>query len=84
MNWTEIKQKIQYGDKRQVADILNIPLATVYSVINRESGLNETLVRNALLAIICNREALGKRISTLVNSNSYEKENEKDSQTSII
>ncbi|MDM1093392.1 hypothetical protein [Myroides odoratimimus] len=74
MNWTEIKQKIQYGDKRQVADILRLPLATVYSVINREAGTNEAIVKNALIAIICNRDALGKRISTLINSTHYEKE----------
>lgn len=74
MNWIEIKQKIQYGDKRQVSDILNLPSATVYSVINREAGIYEPVIKNALMAIICNREALGKRISNLITTrDDYEK-----------
>lgn len=66
MNWAQIKQKIRYGDQNEVAELLNIPIRTVYSVIRRESGTTEEKIKSTLTAIIVNREQVHNSVKNIL------------------
>ncbi|GEM_PF-3036334 len=68
MEWSEIKQNLKYGDARAVAMLLDIPTATVYSTIQRESGRKDDEIRKALAVLVATRKKAEKEFNQLLKS----------------
>ncbi len=66
MDWREIKQNLRYGDTRMIAQLLDLPAATVYSTVQREAGKNVEEIRKALTALIATRRKAEREFNELI------------------